>query len=115
MKAGWESNFDRFSSTPKNQIINSLHDFVQGVSDQQHNAWDRSIPLMQREAREIINLRSENKEYGALLEYLLPYDGRRPDVVFLVDGAIVVLELKGKSYFFPCFKTVCENCRQPSV
>jgi hypothetical protein len=43
-------------------------------------------------------LKDAHREYGAILEYLLPYDGRRPDVVFLVDGAVVVLELKGKSY-----------------
>jgi hypothetical protein len=35
-------------------------------------------------------------ECTAILEYELPLESRRPDVVLLVRGAIVVLELKGK-------------------
>lgn len=34
--------------------------------------------------------------YTAILEYQLPLDARRPDVVVLLDGPVVVLELKGK-------------------
>ena len=34
--------------------------------------------------------------YGAILEYRLPLEERRPDVVLLADGAVLVLELKGK-------------------
>jgi hypothetical protein len=35
-------------------------------------------------------------QYTAILEYELPMESRRPDVVLLVDGAVVILELKGK-------------------
>lgn len=34
--------------------------------------------------------------YTAILEYELPMESRRPDVILLVRGAIVVLELEGK-------------------
>ncbi|MGQ0735818.1 MAG: DNA/RNA helicase domain-containing protein [Acidobacteriota bacterium] len=36
------------------------------------------------------------KHYSAILEYELPLESRRPDVVLLVAGGILVVELKGK-------------------
>ena len=36
-------------------------------------------------------------KYSTLLEYELPLDFRRPDVVLLVAGGVVVVELKGKA------------------
>jgi hypothetical protein len=39
---------------------------------------------------------SATAKYTAILEYQLPMDSRRPDVVFLVSAGVVVLELKGK-------------------
>jgi hypothetical protein len=59
-------------------------------------AWDESIPLLQKEAGEILAVRETAPGYGAILEYRLPLEERRPDVVLLADGAVVVLELKGK-------------------
>ena len=35
--------------------------------------------------------------YSAILEYQLPMEARRPDVVLLLGGPVLVLELKGKS------------------
>ena len=39
----------------------------------------------------------EASEYSAILEYELPLEFRRPDVLFLAGGGVLVLELKGKS------------------
>jgi hypothetical protein len=36
------------------------------------------------------------KEYTAILEYWLPMESRRPDVIFLLQPTVMVLELKGK-------------------
>ena len=36
------------------------------------------------------------REYSAILEYQLPLEFRRPDVLLLVGSAVIVLELKGK-------------------
>ncbi len=36
-------------------------------------------------------------DYSAILEYELPMERRRPDVIFLASGAVLVLEVKGKS------------------
>jgi len=71
-------------------------DFIQDCSPEQYTAWRQEIPLLQREAGELLTSRVAATEYGTILEYKLPYDERRPDAVLLADGAVVILELKGK-------------------
>ena len=51
---------------------------------------------MQLEAGEFLLKQPRAGIDGIVLEYRLPYDGRRPDVIVLPRGAVVVLELKGK-------------------
>jgi hypothetical protein len=75
----------------------SLEDFLAGVSESQVFAWDDSIPKLQHEVGEIVVIDDLADSYSAILEYELPMESRRPDVVLLVSGAIVVLELKGKA------------------
>lgn len=95
--AGWQSDLPTFHATAAGVIRGSLEDFVREYSEAQAAAWRASIPMLQREAGELLEQREQAREYGAVLEYALPYDGRRPDVVVLAEGAVVVLELKGKS------------------
>ncbi len=45
----------------------------------------------------MLDQRPGASEFSAILEYVMPMESRRPDCVFLIDGAVVVLELKGKS------------------
>ena len=94
--AGWQSDLRTFNGTSAGVIINSLEQFVQDYSPQQTAAWREEVPLLQLEADELLAVRHTATEYGIVLEYKLPYDGRRPDVIVLADGAVVVLELKGK-------------------
>jgi hypothetical protein len=94
--AGWQSDLPTFHATAAGVIQGSLEDFVREFSLEQAAAWREEIPLLQREAGELLDARKEARGYGAVLEYLMPYDGRRPDAIVLADGAVVVLELKGK-------------------
>lgn len=100
MTAGWHSDLPTFRDTEAGIIQGSLRDFVLGASAEQLAAWRESIPLLQREAAELLVARQQACGYGAVLEYQLAYDGRRPDVVLLAEGAVVVLELKGRSAAF---------------
>lgn len=93
---GWESDFPRFQGTPSQVIRASLRRFLPDASPQQIRAWDSSIPPLQREVREVLAEYGEAQSATAILEYELPLEFRRPDVIFLVGKAIVVLELKGK-------------------
>lgn len=77
-------------------IRTRLGSFIADASIEQLRAWDDSIPLLQREVMELCDADPAANECTAILEYELPLESRRPDVVLLVRGAIVVLELKGK-------------------
>jgi hypothetical protein len=94
---GWRSTFPEFERAPARVVRARLQDFIPDASPQQLRAWDDSIPKLQTEVREVLEGESDAGRYTAILEYELPLDARRPDVILLVRGAIVVLELKGKS------------------
>ena len=94
---GWRSSFPEFGKAAARVVRARLQDFIPDASPQQVRAWDDSIPKLQTEVREVIEGESDAGRYTAILEYELPLDARRPDVILLVRGAIVVLELKGKS------------------
>lgn len=94
---GWESDFPTFAEEEPRVVRISLEEFLEGVSDEQVFAWDDSIPKLQHEVGELVELDALATQYTAILEYELPLESRRPDVVLLVNGAVVVLELKGKS------------------
>jgi hypothetical protein len=93
---GWESLFPQFETTQPKIIRGSLQKFITDASEQQVRAWDDTIPKLQTEAREVLAYDPKARDYTAILEYELPMESRRPDVVVLANGAIVVLELKGK-------------------
>ena len=94
---GWESDFPTFSETEPQVIRISLEDFLGGAGPLQMGAWEDSIPKIQVEVGEVVEIDELAEQYTAILEYELPLESRRPDVVLLVNGAVVVLELKGKS------------------
>jgi len=94
--SGWNSDMNTFYRSPSGDIQLSLENFVRDFSREQAGAWREEIRLLQREAGELLQVRDKSAAYGTILEYRLPYDDRRPDVVVLAEGAIVVLELKGK-------------------
>ncbi len=95
-RCGWESDFPTFSEAEPRIVRVKLEDFLQGAGELQVLAWDESIPQLQHEVGEVVILDDLADTYTAILEYELPLESRRPDVVLLVSGAVVVLELKGK-------------------
>ena len=94
---GWESDFPTFSEAEPRVIRISLQEFLADAGDSQIHAWDDSIPKIQVEVGEVVEIDELAQQYTAILEYELPLESRRPDVVLLVNGAVVVLELKGKT------------------
>ena len=96
-RCGWQSNFPTFSETKPGMVRISLEEFLADVSESQAFAWDDSIPKLQHEVGQVVILDELADEYTAILEYELPMESRRPDVILLVSGAVLVLELKGKT------------------
>ncbi len=93
---GWASSFQQFREASPVEIRGSLSDFLRTVSAEQVRAWDESIPPLQGEVDELIASDPAASDFSAILEYELPLEFRRPDVIFLSNGSVYVLELKGK-------------------
>ena len=93
---GWESTFPGFREVSPRVIRGRLQEVLHEVSPQQIGAWDASIPLLQREVGEVLDRDLKATEFTAILEYWLPMESRRPDVIFLLRPTVMVLELKGK-------------------
>jgi hypothetical protein len=93
--AGWISDLPTFRSTEPRIVRLSLEHFVTTPGPDQISAWKGWIPDLQREANSLLHVHEPAAEYTAILEYELPRDQRRPDVVILEGGVVVVLELKG--------------------
>lgn len=95
---GWESDLPDFTDTPAYEIRRRLEQiYVREASPEQVKAWADSIPPLQREFHEILAQEQRAAGYSTILEYELPMEARRPDVILLVSGGVLVLELKGKS------------------
>lgn len=92
---GWKSSLPVFSRSEPRVVRLQLQRFIADASPEQIRAWDQSIPWLQRECRELEVRDSAAHEYTAILEYELPRDSRRPDVIVLERGCVAVLELKG--------------------
>lgn len=92
---GWQSDLETFSRSEPRVVRLQLEQFVVDASPEQVRAWDQSIPWLQRECRELGVRDTASHEYTAILEYELPRDSRRPDVIVLERGCAAVLELKG--------------------
>ena len=95
-RCGWNSKFPYFKSTPSKFIREKLSSYVKDASPAQVRAWDDSIPPLQSEVGEILQTDKAAPEYTTILEYSLPMESRRTDVIFLAKSSVVVLELKGK-------------------
>lgn len=94
---GWGSTFPVFRDTPARVIRGSLESIFTDAGISQVRAWSASIPPLQREVGEVLQRESCADDYTAILEYELPMESRRTDVILLTGGTVLVLELKGKS------------------
>jgi hypothetical protein len=92
---GWDSDLPTFHATPAATVTARLGDFVRDASREQLAAWNKDVPWLQREFRTYLSLRPEAATDWTILEYELPREFRRPDVIVLKNGCVVVLELKG--------------------
>lgn len=92
---GWQSSLAEFTRSEPKVVRLELQKFVEDASPEQIRAWDQCIPWLQRECEELTVRDTDAHEYTAILEYELPRDSRRPDVLVLERGCVAVLELKG--------------------
>lgn len=93
---GWQSDFPEFRSSDPRAIRERLESFVRDASPEQVRAWTDSIPPLQQQVGAVLLRDQLAEKYSAILEYELPMESRRPDVVLLVGDGVLVIELKGK-------------------
>ena len=89
--AGWTSSFPIFSTASAADVRSALTDFVQDASPEQDRAWRDSIPWLQREVQALGDVVGDPDRQSTVLEYELPMESRRPDVILLASGDVVVL------------------------
>ncbi|MBL8861570.1 MAG: DUF2075 domain-containing protein [Planctomycetes bacterium] len=93
--AGWVSDLPTFRATAARVVRLRLASYVGDPGESQIRAWDHWIPRLQAETGALLACDAQATDYTAILEYTLPRDLRRPDVIVLENGVVVVLELKG--------------------
>jgi hypothetical protein len=96
VRYGWGSSFTEFSDSDPKLIRERLQAFVADASREQVRAWDEAIRPLQTEVSEVLLRDAIASQYSAILEYELPMESRRPDVLLLVGAGVLVVELKGK-------------------
>lgn len=92
---GWAGSFPVLKGATLAEVVNSLIAFARDSTPEQIRAWNNSIPLVQVEAGKVLDVQPLGTGYSAVLEYNLPFSQRRADVVLLISGAVLVVELKG--------------------
>ena len=99
-QAGWHGPIMDFVEEDKSLVRKALESFISDAGKSQIRAWRDSIPMLQRVLKIMKTINQGAGvivDDGTLLEYKLPMEGgRRPDVLVLENGVVVVLEFKGK-------------------
>jgi len=95
-RRGWSSSFSHFRVVESREVLESLKQFLPDAGESQIRAWSDSIPSLQREVGEAIDAHADASGFTTILEYELPLDSKRADVVVLTKSAVIVIELKGK-------------------
>src|SRR5207253_2128070 len=93
-RSGWDSDFPTFRSAQPSVVRERLQGFVSDASIEQVRAWNDAIPSLQREVDEVLLRDALARNYSAILEYELPMEARRPDVLLLAGLGVLVVELK---------------------
>lgn len=96
-RRGWDSDFGKFEAVHHSQILSSILRIYPDSSEEEKVSWRRNVPALQREVGEVVEVSTDAGMFTAILEYELPMESRRADVVLLLHDGVAVVELKGKS------------------
>lgn len=93
---GWQSTLPGFVSASTEEILGRLFVFPGDSGVQQSQAWRTSITWLKGAYDNLIREDRGSYDNSTVLEYELPRDFRRPDIIVLRGGAVIVLESKGR-------------------
>jgi Uncharacterized conserved protein (DUF2075) len=94
---GWLTTLREIAAEDPTDIRHSLEGFVRDAGPGQRSAWNNSIPIVRDASVRATTAFPSAGAHSIFFEYELPREGgRRPDVVVLENGTVVVVEFKGK-------------------
>lgn len=97
-QAGYNDTLPNFLKADIGSIVDSLKLFVQDAGESQIRAWKDSVRLLKVSVEELLSQHPNLSVNGSiLLEYSIPLESRRIDSLLLVNGAVIVIEFKGKA------------------
>lgn len=97
---GWSGSIREFLDTPESLIERALQDHISGLfghgaSLSQVEAWIEEVTIVKHSFRNLAISRQDCLQWSLVFEYELPLEGgRRPDVIVLGPGKLIVLEFK---------------------
>ena len=99
--AGWHGAVAAFIDEDRLAIQLALEEFIHDAGESQKRAWKDSIRIMQGVLSAVKEEGGRGTpvidQDGAILEYMLPMEGgRRPDMIVIENGCVLILEFKGK-------------------
>ncbi|MGF1514023.1 MAG: DNA/RNA helicase domain-containing protein [Elainellaceae cyanobacterium] len=101
---GWMGTVAAFLETHPEGWLQTLAQnyatlYAQQATQSQRDAWADSYGVMQSPLAALAKTRPASADWTMIFEYELPREGgRRPDLVMLAEGNVLVLEFKQKSY-----------------
>lgn len=101
--SGWFGSIAAFLACPTADWLETLAANYQALYHQQpagtqRQAWDECGEILRSQLEALLNNRPDSKSWTLIFEYELPGEGgRRPDLVLLGAGQILVFEFKQKS------------------
>lgn len=91
----WSGPFSSLVHTPATRLLDRLCALLPDAGPAQIAAWEQELSVLQTQGANVLELHPPAATHGALLEYMLPREaGRRPDVLVLQNGRVVVVEFK---------------------
>ncbi|MBI4249427.1 MAG: DUF2075 domain-containing protein [Elusimicrobia bacterium] len=96
---GWLGDVATFLETPEEKILSSLTSYLRQTGAPQVYAWDRSLRVLRDQLSACMPLASG---FAVVLEFELPRTGgRRPDLIVLENGLVLIIEFKNRVAFEP--------------
>jgi hypothetical protein len=91
---GWAGDVATFLATPQEEVMQALTAFVRERGSPQLFAWDRSLITLREQLNDCM---PSVAPFALILEYEIPRGGgRRPDLIVLQNGIVLVVEFKNR-------------------
>lgn len=90
----WLGDVQTFLDTPEDEILRRLTAFAREVGSPQLFAWDRTLRALRDQLSECL---PDAARFALVLEFEVPRSGgRRPDLIVLENGIVLVVEFKNR-------------------